>query len=94
MQGSWGPSKMHLPSCLSFPSLTHMGRREKGLYPCQGDCKPDSVALWFARDEVHSHPVATVEQMRPAKGTESLPPPKCPVFSGFHRSPGAHLQKP
>lgn len=25
--------------------LTHMGRKERGLYPCQGDCKPDSVAL-------------------------------------------------
>lgn len=33
------------------------------------------MALWFARDEVHSHPVATVEQMQPAKGTESLLPP-------------------
>lgn len=34
-----------------FPSLARMGRRERGLYPCQEDCKPSSVALWFARDE-------------------------------------------
>lgn len=59
-----------------FSSLTHSGRRDRGLYPCQGDCNPDSVALWFARDEIHSHPVATVEQMQPAKGMESLLPPK------------------
>lgn len=60
----------------SFLSLTHMGRKDRGLYPCQEDCNPDSVALWFARDEIHSHPVATVEQMQPAKGMESLLPPK------------------
>lgn len=60
--------------------------------------KTANPAVWLCglpgMNEVGSHSVATVEQMQPAKGTESLLPPKCPAFSGLHRRPGAHPLKP
>lgn len=62
-------------SCPSAPSPSRSPAWRWGRGPGWGGCRPDSVALWFARDKSHSHPVTTVEAAAASQGH------RVPVFS-------------
>lgn len=87
--GPWGPAGA---GALQPPPLlpAHTLRGGGGLHPCLKGCRPDSVALWFTRDEIRSHPVTTVEADAASQGHGVPAPSACPVFSQtpvpIHRS--------
>lgn len=94
MAGQGLPESLGAGALQSPPAVTFLAPwRGGGHHSCWGGCRPDSVALWFTRDEIYSHPVTTVEADTARQGHGVPTPSECPMFSDSRRRASSHPQK-